>query len=278
MQGDGFKINEGILTIYFEAKHSKLLYTYAVVSYLTAGKGYSTHSELVSSIMSFTKVIKRTAIRWIEKLKAARLIRIIKNVVYVKGRKKLHKLHTPTKTYIVFYKEVLTDYIKFQYHAIQQVALLIQRKFKHSCKKLRAEGATSLVQQGKIEAELAYVYFRRQMGCSISKVQEKLGINKMIISAALRGCTEKQYNYGKWVSGKLVRKKFRDLFDDLSPRYYNLKARKVIKKNFESRKNIKDYRLSYEYDSKKDSYRLKYSIASLIKVNSYLLNSYGMGF
>ena len=270
MNRKNININEVVLSDYFKNSNSKLMHTYVITTYLTAGYGYISIPDYIQKVTEFTSLSKKTVQRWITKLFKNKLIHIKKGVIYISGRKKLEVNHNTSQIYIKFYEEDLKSYSNFRDHVIRQVAYLLQRRFKYAWKHLSAQDAASLVNTGKIETDFAALRSRKQAGCSISKVQQKLNVDKMTISRSLKGYTEKQWNMTKYIDGSVARLKYGAYFDAIAGNGYNRIIEGSGGKPIRSTYRPIDYRWSFDYLSKLDKYRLKYSIASLIKVDSQI--------
>lgn len=253
MNNNSISLNESVLYKYFNSGDLKTLYIFVVLAHRTKGLGYTSIEEFKGYAAKVTGSSTRTVDRWISKLKELGLIKIKKGYIYPVSLRDIEKGIDLTKTYVKVDEVHLKSYWDFQAHLIQQVAYLLQRRFRHAWKYLKTLDAASLVKTGKIETELGFVKNRKQAGCSISKVQEKLGIDKMTISKALRGCTTKQTNNTGWIDGKIARAKYRSLLSDLTSSYRSM-----------------DYRWGFTYDELQDKYLITYSIASNINVESKL--------
>lgn len=236
---------------------------YTLLRCLTAGYGYINYVEAIKTLSKFTNTSERTVRRWIDKLGKSSVLKIKDGVIYPIGKKRFYaKFNTLTKTQVIFEEEHLRSYKGFKRHIIQQIALLTQRRFRYGYKLMSVDDATSLVKSGKIENTLLALKSRKQAGCSISQLQKRLHLDKKTISVALKGCTEKQVNYSNWINGNVVRLKYGTLLDVLRGR--NI----FIPHDY---KNI--HKFCFEYDKTTDRYRLGASLASLIKVDSYLQKS-----
>lgn len=255
MNNKKININEVVLENYSHGD-SKVLHIYSVTAYLTAGYGYVSIEDYIKQVVSFCKISSKTAKRWVTKLKQNKLIKIKKGIMYIKGRKALEEGHDTSRTYIKFYEKDLKSYSNFQKHTIRQLALLTQRRMSFHIRKSKVEDPTSLVNSGIVETELAVVRSAKKAGCSISQLTKKLGFDKMTISRALKGHTEKQFGTSLSIKGGVVRKKYKSLLNQMT--------------GVNSSKCRKDHRWSFEYNSKNDTYKLKYALASRILVESNL--------
>jgi len=251
---ESYKINEAIIEDYYLNKKQKLLYSYATVVMLTAGYGYIKTPKLKEGLAKLCGISSLTADRWISLLKNNNLIRIRKGTVYPDGRKKSEQNYKLSKSYIRFGKEHLSSFSNFQNHVIRQIGLLLQNRFEYAFKELNKD-VSSLVKLDKIETELARVKSRQQIGCSISKIHNKLDIPKSTISVALRGHTRKLSNCTKPIKGRIARVKYGSYINAMTNKeYYYVNPRH-----------------SYKYNPKDDTYELCYSLASRILVDSYIL-------
>ncbi len=250
-----FNINEVVINDYFQNKKAKALYIFAVTGMLTANKGYIEVSEYIKAVSEFCNISNKTAARWVTVLKSNRIARIKRGRIHPKGRKRIEYEHNTTKWYIQFHEEHLKSYMAFKYHCIQQIALLLQKRFRYAWKDFKISDAASLEKSGKIETSLAMVRNRQQMGCSISKIQEKLGLAKSTISVALKGYTKKQYNYSLPIKGTIARVKYSEILKQA----VNKAPNPYISNKW-----------GFKYDPVHDTYQLSYALASIITAPSYL--------
>lgn len=246
-----FNINEMVITDYFQNKKAKALYIYAVTGMLTANKGYISIPEFIQEVSKFCNISTRTANRWIYVLRSSGFAKIKKGIIYVKGKKKIEYNHKTSKWYIQFHEEHLRSYSEFHAHCIRQIALLLQKHFRYAWKELKKHSADDL----HLEHDLALIKSRDKIGCSISKVQEKLGLAKSTISVALKGYTKKQYNYSLPIKGTIVRVKYGDILNN------------AVKKT--SHEYISN-KWGFKYNAEDDTYQLSYALASTITAPSYL--------
>lgn len=251
------KLNIKMVQDLFATGQHKTAYLYAAVTHLTAGVGYCSIQEFVDGLSTICSVSPKTAKRWLQVLKKARLIKIRRGTVHVLGKKALMSRFNFSQTYIQYDLEDLSCYSYFRDHTIQQVALHIQNRFRYSFHKhLKSNDATSLVNTGIIDSELGFVKSSTKTGCSISQVVKFLGVDKMTVSNALRGHTEKQVNYSYPIPGKVARTKYKDLIEGIisnSPRI--------------------NPRFSFSYSKVSDSYRIGYAISSRVLSSSSLKRS-----
>ncbi len=270
MNNNRININEVVISDYFTKGKSKVLYIYSLTAFLAAGYGYISISDYTQKVQGLTGKSKKTAERWITLLKENKLIRIRKGVIYPNSISTVELGHDVTQTYIRFYEEQLKSYSNFQLYVIRQVAYLLQRRFKHAWKHLSTDDAASLVNAGKIEAKIARLRSRSQVGCSISKVQNKLGVEKMLISKALKGYTRKQWNTTGWIKGTIARVKYGDMFNDMAGDGYLRCLDRTTGETFRVMPRYMDPRWSFDYDAVNDMYLIKYALASLIVVDGNL--------
>ena len=251
------KLNISMVQDLFASGQYKTAYLYAAVLQLTAGRGYCSIQEFVDGMSTICTVSPKTAKRWLQVLKKARLIKIRRGTVHVFGKKTLANRFNFTQSYIQYELEDLSCYSNFRDHTIQQIALHIQNKFRYSFSKhLKDSNATSLVTTGIIDSELGFVKSSAKTGCSISQVVKFLGVDRMTVSNALRGHTEKQVNYSYPIPGKVARTKYGDLISGIAnhspwinPRY------------------------SFSYSKSNDTYRIGYAISSKVLSSSSLKRS-----
>lgn len=251
-----YNINEKTIEEYFQNKNQKTLHIYAVMAFITAGKGYISKNDYITAISRLCNKSAKTAGRWLELLKNHSLINTKKGIVIPKGRKKFEEKISTNNTYIRFTSQHLKSYAEFQNHVIRQIALLRQRRFKYAFNFLKKNDAASLYISERIEDDLGRVSSRSQVGCSISKIVEALGLSKPVISVALKGYTEKQKNCSKPIKGVIARMKYGNLITELSNR----------------KNNRFGYKQSYEYNKENDTYRLCYALASKIIVEPFIIN------
>ena len=270
MNKNRININEVVLADYFSKGKSKILYIYSLTAFLAAGYGYISISDYTQKVQNLTGKSKKTAERWITLLKENKLIRIRKGIIYPNSISKIEIGIDVTQTYIRFYEEQLTSYSNFQLYVIRQVAYLLQRRFKHAWKHLSTEDAASLVNAGKIETRMARLRSRCNVGCSISKVQAKLGVEKMLVSKALKGYTRKQWNTSGWIKGSIARVKYGDMFDDIAGNGALRCLNRNTGETFRVMPRFIDPRWSFDYDAEKDMYLIKYALASIIVIDSNL--------
>ena len=121
--GERYNLSEVVIKDYFQNKDAKLLYMYAVASFITADLGYMEKREFQQSIVDLCNVANKTAKRWIKELHNHKLVRIRKGIVHPLGRGRFEMPHVPTQKYIRFHKEHLIKYTNFKAHAIRQIAL-----------------------------------------------------------------------------------------------------------------------------------------------------------
>lgn len=247
-----YNINESVIEDYFKNKHQKKLFLYSTIVLLSSGKGYISIVDYKLGVQKLCGKSEKTVNRWITILKKSKLIKIRRGVLYPLGRSKMELGHNTTHTYIKFTEEHLKSFNDFQNHVIRQIALMIQNRFKYAWTKMKHMDAGSLQNSGKIETEMERVNSRKQCGCSISKIVEKLDVAKSTISVALRGYTKKQSNCKK-MSGQVARSEYRSLLDGITYRSSYLSPK-----------------WSYKYNKKTDTYQLCYALASQIVVESYL--------
>ena len=262
------KINEKTIEKHFRLKKLKVLYIYSIFSYLTYCKGYVSIDEAFNKIPKINKVSKKTLTRWITILKQENLISLKNNVIHVKSKKYLQSDISISKVVILFELKDLESYNNFKNNAIQQIANLLQIRFRYAFDSL-SKNSTSLIKTKKIETKLALIKSKQQVGCSISKIKEKLKIETMTISRALKGKTKKQYNSTPWIKGTEARNSYSSLLTDLSK-----KSKIDIFEALEGKTSRqKNYKWSFDYDVKTDMYKINYAIASVIQVKckTYIL-------
>lgn len=265
-------INEVVVCEYVKSKKGKELYVYAVANYLLAGLGYMSIDDFIKRHIELTGRHKKTVNSWITLLKKKKYIRIRKGVIYIKGKAEIEKNYDCSRTYIQFYEEQLKSYSNFQTHVIRQVALLVQRRMKYAMRKdLGKKDATSLINTGVIETNFAFLKSAKQVGCSISKLQEKLGLNERTISEALKGHTIKQWNSSGWIKGTIARVKYGDFFNDWAGNSYHLALDRATGKQIRVTRRDMDYRWSFDYREETDEYEIKYALASKIDTPSFLV-------
>lgn len=252
MSNSKININEGVLKKY-SGKLCKVLHMYAVSSKITANYGYISITDYIKSVRELCGCSERTAYRWIEQLRKHRFINVKRGRIHVKGRRKVEATCKTSKIYVQFEDEHLEFYTEFRDHIIRQLALLEQRRISYGVSKNNKSISTaSLLHTGKVANSLAVVKTAKNTGCSISRLTKVLEFDKMTISRALKGYTTKQFGATLPIKGSIARKKFKEVLDDTKT------------------PNRKDYRWSFEYNGKKDTYIIKYALASRIEVDSYL--------
>lgn len=247
-----YNISEKVLVDYFQNKKTKSLFIYAVSSMLTAKKGYISVPDYIGRVSHFCTVSTRTSKRWLNILISNGFASIRKGTIHVNGRKKIESHHENSKWYIQFHEEHLKSYSEFQAHAIRQIALLLQRRFQYAWREFKKYSADDL----NLEHELALIRSRNKIGCSISKIQEKTGLSKSTISAALKGHTQKQCNYSLPIKGTIARVKYKDLLNKITSK----KPREYI-----------SYKYGFKYNQDDDTYQLSYTLPSKIITPSYLV-------
>ncbi len=268
-------INECIVIDFIAARRVRELRMYALSANLMSGRGYMAVDDYVTGMMASGNCSKITVKRWIDTLCLTGLLRKRKGMVYVTGRKMLEKYYAAygvippnrggslqryikygsdkdldyaefnelSKKWVRFTQENLMSYSEFQNHAIRQIALLEQSRMAYALSKnSRSIDADSLINQGKVESRRAIVKDGRKAGCSLSRLQGILGIDKMVISRALIGHTQKQYNESNVVKGKAFRFLYKNLFNGVRP----------------------DPRISFVYSKKKDEYKIRYRLSNRI--------------
>lgn len=254
MDNKRININEGVISAYSKSGNLKVLHMYSCAVYLTAERGYMPLADFLLALQSLCSISERTSTRWVQVLKEHELIKVKRNTVYVLGRKVMQRRYELTRSHVQFTAWELDSYINFQNHVIRQCALLIQRRFKHAFKEISSEhNAASLVQSGKIETLLEFVDKKDKVGCSISQLVKFLGLDKRIISMALRGQVVKQFNTSSPIPGKVFRFKYKNF----------LETRIQNSKEF-------NFKYSYQYFKDTDEYIIICSISSSIVVQSSL--------
>ena len=248
-------LNQLILEKFFKDGDFKVIHQYAVVSSITANKGYMSVGELSTAIIELCGISQKTVDRWLESLHKFRFINIKKNIVYVKGKKTIEPLYETNNIYIKFYDEHLKSYNDFKNHFIRQDALQEQRRFAFAIRKNKKNiDADSLVNSGKVETSLAVVKNSKKAGAAISILTKKLNADKMTISRALKGSTEPQFNTTFSIKVNIARVKY-----------------PMILSNFKGMKEYSSKKWSFSYNKKDDSYRLHYRLANKILANSCIV-------
>lgn len=258
MTTNTININEVLICDHFNTKNERNLYFYALASYITAGRGYISYRDLINEMSLITGKSHRTCKRWVEQLIQSDKVKYRKGIVHLVGQRRLFVSDEST-TYIKYNKENLISYVEFRNHTIRQIAYLIQRRFKIAFRNPRVlEHATSLFKKGEIETEFALLKNANEAGCSLSKIVEKLGVDKAVASKALKGYTKKQYRHGKWVRGSAMRTKFKPIMDFINS------------KNTYKYGSGNSYKWSYKYNKSNDTYRISYQLSSKIVVKPCL--------
>ena len=250
-------INEQILTQYSSSGDLRVLWLYALAVVHTAGKGYIGVDDFKKRLSQFSNKSEKTIERWIDSLIFHKLIKIKKQVIYPISREKFEaSFPEANQIYIRYEEEDLKAYHIFRKHTIQQVALLKQRRYKYAYRKHMSKAdIASLVKCGTIETELAALRGSKQAGCSISQLVKTLGFDKKTISESLKGVTQKQVNFTLPIKGSIARMKYGSLLNNITS-------------NQKNQYDSMSYKMVFDYNSKKDTYRIGCKLASRILVTS----------
>lgn len=268
MKINSININIEVLQDYSksEKREAKDLMIHAIAMGASAGVGYISTTKLVDEIVNLCDVSRRTAWRWIERLRYTRLARIRKGFVRPLSRKKLESQHDCGRTQIRFELEHLSSYKNFRDHLIQQIALLTQRGFEYMIKLNKGARAKSLYENGKISGSLELVTSEERTGCSLSQLEKKLSFDKKTLSGALKGRTTKMRNKTQELDGKSFRAKYGAKLIDMSKET----RLRTVSGITELTGRLTHPKFSYTYNSKKDTYTVYCAIASRINVESYI--------
>lgn len=260
-------INKVVCQDYYQQKQQKLLFNYAVVTSILAGRGFLRLPLLIKEITLHTNLSRRTAYRLIDNLKENKLLACDyhkgnkkKNVspgviCRIKGRPYLEKSHEVDNKYIVVKGDMLKSYKDFNNGMIRQFAIMSQDAIEHSFKYLdKSEMATCGRESGSVDS-LLLLRNKKQSGCSLSRLVKILNIDKRTASTALKGYTQKQSNKSLPIKGKVARKKYGSLLNaiagDRRERYgvdpITFQPVKVFTKKA-------DHTIQFQYDRNRDTY------------------------